>query len=122
MKKDALFRGEFEVGDPHQHHHLHHHCLLVIFIIVSIIIFIIGIIIINDCLLHGNQVIKELCTIIPDGDAAKRECDKVIILKMIMIISMMRIIILRIIMIMMRMMRMVILRIIMIIVIIYPSR
>ena len=122
MKKDALFRGEFEVGDPHQHHHLHHHCLLVIFIIVSIIIFIIGIIIINDCLLHGNQVIKELCTIIPDGDAAKRECDKVIILKMIMIISMMRMmrmIILRIIMIMMRMMRMVILRIIMII---YPSR
>ena len=117
MKKDALFRGEFEVGDPHQHHHLHHHCLLVIFII--------GIIIINDCLLHGNQVIKELCTIIPDGDAAKRECDKVIILKMIMIISMMRMmrmIILRIIMIMMRMMRMVILRIIMIIVIIYPSR
>merc|ERR1712241_1400694 len=35
MKKDALFRGEFEV-------------------------------------------IKELCSIIPDGDAAKRECDKVI--------------------------------------------
>merc|ERR1711934_525795 len=35
MKKDALFRGEFEV-------------------------------------------IKELCSIIPDGDAAKRECDKII--------------------------------------------
>merc|ERR1719288_323397 len=35
MKKDALFRGEFEV-------------------------------------------IKELCSIIPDGDASKRECDKVI--------------------------------------------
>ena len=25
-------------------------------------------------------MIKELCGIIPDGDAAKRECDKVIIL------------------------------------------
>ena len=41
---------------------------------------------INDHLLHGKQVIKELCSIIPDGDAAKRECDKVIIQRMIMII------------------------------------
>merc|ERR1712021_290040 len=33
----------------------------------------------KDALFRGEfEVIKELCTIIPDGDAAKRECDKVI--------------------------------------------
>ena len=64
MKKDALFRGEFEVGDPHQHHHLHHHCLLVIFIIVSIIIFIT--IIINyrlSCNTNQHDIIKYLLNI-----------------------------------------------------------
>ena len=31
-------------------------------------------------------MIKELCSIIPDGDAAKRECDKVIFVMIIDII------------------------------------
>ena len=87
-------------------------------IIIVFIVVIIVIMIINDHLLHGKQVIKELCSIIPDGDAAKRECDKVIILRMIILkMIILRMIILRMIMMRMIILRMIILRMIMMIII-----